>query len=162
MAGYSGTPLLNKIGIKPGHAVLLVDAPRDFASTLVDLPERAMLMTKVAHFDVAIVFVVAETALGEQIRQLRPFMEQDGMIWAAWPKKASGVASDLNENRVRDLGLAAGLVDVKVCAIDDTWSGLKFVIRVADRKKTTPAKKLAVGANGGAKRATKANKAAAK
>jgi hypothetical protein len=162
MAGYSGTPLVNKIGIKPGHALLLVNAPKGFASTLGHLPEGATLTTKNKEFGVAIVFVTETADLAAQIRQLRPFMEQNGMVWAAWPKKASGVQTDLNENRVRDLGLAAGLVDVKVCAIDNTWSGLKFVIRVADRVKTAPATKLVGAAQPARKRATKAKKAAAK
>lgn len=161
MAGYSGTPLVKKIGIKAGHRLLLVNAPRDFSSTLGDLPDGVTTCAKPKPFDVAIAFVTSAGAFGAQIRELHPFMAQDGMIWAAWPKKASGVPTDLSEDKVRDLGLAAGLVDVKVCAIDDTWSGLKFVIRVADRQKTEPAKKIAAGANGGVKRATKAKKAAA-
>jgi hypothetical protein len=162
MAGYSGTPLVKKIGIKTGHRVVFVDAPNDFAATLGELPPDTKLATKNKRFDVAIVFVTKSADLDARIRSLQPFLEQNGMIWAAWPKKASGVPTDLVEDKVRDLGLAAGLVDVKVCAIDDTWSGLKFVIRLADRQETEPAKKIAAGANGGAKRATKAKKAAAR
>lgn len=134
MAGYSGTPLVTKIGIKPGHRLLLVNAPKDFGSTLGQLPDGAKSVTKGKSFDVAVVFVTSAADLERRLDEIRPHMDQSGMIWAAWPKKASGVATDLSEDRVRNIGLVS-LVDVKVCAMDDTWSGLKFVIRVADRKK---------------------------
>ena len=141
MAGYSGTPLVNKIGIKPGHRLLLVNGPKNFASTLGELPSDNKLVSKDKAFDVAIVFATSAAELDKRLRETKRSMEQNGMVWVGWPKKTSGVATDLLENKVRDIGLAAGLVDIKVCAIDDTWSGLKFVIRVADRQKTTAAAK---------------------
>jgi hypothetical protein len=161
MAGYSGTPLVNKIGIKPDRRLLFVNAPKNFAATLGELPAGAKAVAKGKAFDVAVIFVSASSDLEAQIRAVRPFLEQNGMIWAAWPKKTSGVATDLVEDRVREIGLAAGLVDVKVCAIDDTWSGLKFVIRIADRAKTAPARNATTIATGAPKRSAKA-KAAAK
>ena len=134
MAGYSGTPLVNKIGIKPGHRLLFVNAPKDFASTLGELPASAKAVAIRRPFDAAIVFATTAADLERHLDEIRPHMDQAGMIWVAWPKKASGVATDLSEDRVRNIGLVS-LVDIKVCAIDDTWSGLKFVIRLADRKK---------------------------
>jgi len=135
MAGYSGTPLVKKIGVKPGHQVTFVNPPKGFDATLGELPENVKLAARGKAFDVAIVFVTAASELQKQFAAVQPNMHQDGMVWAAWPKKTSGVMTDLVEDRVRELGLAAGLVDVKVCAIDNTWSGLKFVIRLADRQK---------------------------
>jgi hypothetical protein len=142
MAGYSGTPLAKKIGIKAGHRVLLVGAPKDFPLSLGALPNTATIISRGA-FDVAIVFVLSAADLELRFARLQSSMAEDGMIWAAWPKKASGVVTDLAENKVRDIGLTAGLVDIKVCAIDDTWSGLKFVIRVADRRNTAAKTKKA-------------------
>jgi hypothetical protein len=139
MAGYSGTPLVKKIGIKPGHRLLFVNAPKDFAATLGELPEGAGTVTKGRPFDVGIVFVKSAADLQQRVSEVQSQMSQDGMLWAAWPKKTSGVTTDLVEDKVRDFGLATGLVDVKVCAIDETWSGLKFVIRLADRVKTPKA-----------------------
>src|SRR4051794_343419 len=139
MAGYSGTPLLKKIGIKAGHRVLFVNPSKDFANAVGELPENAKTVAQGKPFDVGVVFVTSKADLEKNLRALHRAMEQNGMIWAAWPKKTSGVETDLVENKVRDIGLAAGLVDVKVCAIDDTWSGLKFVIRLADRQKSSKA-----------------------
>jgi hypothetical protein len=139
MAGYSGTPLLKKIGIKTDHRVLLINAPKGFANTLGELPENAKSVAQGKPFDVGIVFVTSKADLEKNLRAFHGAMEQNGMIWAAWPKKTSGVVTDLVEDKIREIGLAAGLVDVKVCAIDDTWSGLKFVIRLADRQKSPKA-----------------------
>jgi hypothetical protein len=136
MAGYSGTPLVKKIGIKPGQRLLFVNAPKDFAATLGELPERAATVSKGKPFDVGVVFVKSAAELQQRLSEVQPHMAQDGMLWAAWPKKTSGVPTDLVEGTVQKIGLATGLVDVKVCAIDDTWSGLKFVIRLADRVKS--------------------------
>jgi hypothetical protein len=136
MAGYSGTPLLKKIGIKAGHRVLFVNPPKDFAKTVGELPDKAKTVAQGKPFDVGIVFVTSKADLEKNLRALHRAMEQNGMIWAAWPKKTSGVVTDLVEDKIREIGLAAGLVDVKVCAIDEIWSGLKFVIRLADRQKS--------------------------
>lgn len=127
MAGYSSTPLERKLGIKPEHVVLLDNAPIDFdldAPTTRRLPRR---------LDISLTFHTRAATLTKQLPQLIERTEQAGMIWVCWPKKAAKVATDLDENVVRQIGLDAGVVDVKVCAIDETWSGLKFVRRLADR-----------------------------
>ena len=138
MAGYSGTPLAQKLGIKPGSRVLVTDAPRGFEKTLVGLPPDAKLETSAARgakYDVMVVFITTHKALISQLAAMMPRMQPACGLWFAWPKKASGVATDVTENTVRAAALAAGLVDNKVCAIDETWSGLRVVIRVKDRPK---------------------------
>lgn len=136
MAGYSGTPLPKKLGIKPGARLALVQAPEDFDITLGELPE-AVTKHKTARgpLDVIVYFTTSAADLARRFEALASTLDPAGGLWIAWPKKASGVPTDLNENVIRDIGLAAGLVDNKVCAIDDTWSGLRFVIRVANRKR---------------------------
>jgi hypothetical protein len=136
MAGYSGTPLPKKLGIKPGARLAFIHAPEDFDVTLGELPE-AVTRRKTARgpLDVVVYFTTSEADLTRRFEALAATLEPAGGLWIAWPKKASGVPTDLTENVIRDIGLAAGLVDNKVCAIDDTWSGLRFVIRVADRKR---------------------------
>lgn len=136
MAGYSGTPLPQKIGIKPGHRVSLLNAPADFPSALVTRAGEVQYVAASAMaVDVVVVFEKSRKALEEQLPRLMSRIVTDGMIWVAWPKKASGVKTDLNENLVRDIALPLGLVDIKVCAIDETWSGLKLVIRKEHRRK---------------------------
>jgi len=130
--GYSGTPLVKKLGIKPGSRVQFVSAPKDFRELVGPLPEGARPHSD-GTLDFAIVFVKKMADLVGRFPALRERLESNGMLWVAWPKRASGVGTDLNEGAVRDYGLEAGLVDVKVCAIDDTWSGLKFVRRLKDR-----------------------------
>lgn len=130
--GYSGTPLVQKLGIKPGARVQFVAAPPQLPDLLGPLPDGAAVASR-GKLDFAIVFTTKLSDLMRQFPKLRDRLESNGMLWVSWPKKSSGVVTDLNENVVRDYGLANGLVDVKVCAIDDTWSGLKFVRRVADR-----------------------------
>ncbi|MBI1851619.1 MAG: DUF3052 domain-containing protein [Planctomycetes bacterium] len=137
-AGYSGTPLPKKLGIKPGHRVLLVNAPAEFRTTLGELPQDVALVdsgTAKAPFDVIIFFTKSAANLEKRFAALAAKLTPAGGLWISWPKKASGVATDLTDNVVREMGLAGGLVDVKVCAVDDTWSGLRFVIRVKDRPK---------------------------
>jgi len=143
MAGYSGTPLVKKIGIKPNHRLLLVNAPKDFSKTLGELPENVRTVAKGKTFDVAIVFVTSAADLEKHLAATDTVMEQNGMVWIGWPKKSSGVATDLVEDKIRAMALASGLVDVKVCAIDDTWSGLKLVIRLSDRAKPLKNKQAA-------------------
>ena len=134
MAGYSGTPLLQKIGIKPGHRLLLRNHPPSFVKDLGKLPEGAEKMETLAgKADVVVYFTEKRATLEKDFPVLAGKLPPNGMLWIAWPKKASGRATDLTENTVREVGLACGLVDVKVCAIDETWSGLKFVIRLKDR-----------------------------
>jgi hypothetical protein len=134
MAGYSGTPLLQKLGIKAGHRVSAINAPTDFEKMLGALPEGAAFVgTAAKNVDVIVAFYKSLANFEKQLPSLSNRIKVDGMIWIGWPKKASGVATDLNENHVRDAALAIGLVDIKVCAIDDTWSGLKLVIRKENR-----------------------------
>lgn len=136
MAGYSGTPLVAKLGIKPGHRLVLRDAPADFLATLGPLPAQVSVTPAPdddARADLVLVFATEAAALARAFGELKPVLESNGALWAAWPKKAAKVPTDLVEDAVRRIGLDAGLVDVKVCAIDEVWSGLKFVYRVADR-----------------------------
>ena len=132
--GYSGTPLIQKLGIKPGHRLAFVRAPEDFAATLGPLPATARLLHGPATaLDVIVLFSTTQRDLETRFAALTKRLEPAGALWIAWPKKASGVRTDLHGNVVRDIGLAGGLVDVKVCAIDAVWSGLKFVRRLRDR-----------------------------
>ena len=127
MAGYSGTPLERKLGIKPDQVVFLDHAPQDF-----DL-EAPSTRRMPARLDISLTFHTGRTTLEKRLPQLIERTEQAGMIWVCWPKKAAKVPTDLDDSSVREIGLATGWVDVKVCAIDETWSGLKFVRRLADR-----------------------------
>jgi hypothetical protein len=134
MAGYSGTPLIQKIGIKPGHRVLLRNHPASFVKDLGKFPEGAQSSDRLSgKANVVIYFTERLAELEKDFLRLSATLVPDGMLWIGWPKKSSGRPTDLTEDVVRRVGLACGLVDVKVCAIDDTWSGLKFVIRVKDR-----------------------------
>ena len=136
MAGYSGTPLPKKLGIKENQRIALLNAPKNFLPELGELPEGASIVTRVtAPLDLALLFVDRESVLQKQFAQLAKKLSPNGMIWIAWPKKSSGVTTDLIFDRVQRIGLDSGLVDVKICAINETWSGLKFVIRLKDRKK---------------------------
>ena len=134
MAGYSGTPLFKKLGIKSGFDVAFVNAPEGFVDHL-ELPADVRLrsISKSRELDLLLVFAKRQTVLADAFARHAEKIKANGMFWVSWPKKTSGVATDLTENVVRDIGLAAGLVDVKVCAVDDVWSGLKFVYRVRDR-----------------------------
>lgn len=135
MAGYSGTPLAKKLGIREGSRVAVLSAPQGFEKTL-DLPNGVQLKRDArGKHDVMVFFVTRESELTKRFASLARALEPDGGLWIAWPKKSSGVATDLSENPIRDIGLSNGLVDNKVVAIDDTWSGLRFVYRVADRPK---------------------------
>jgi hypothetical protein len=134
MAGYSGTPLVTKLGIKEGARVAFVHAPEDFHATLGELPAGVKLVkTTAKSLDLIVFFVLSERMLAREFAKLAERLTTNGMIWIAWPKKSSGVATDLTFDRVQRIGLDDGLVDVKICAIDETWSGLKFVYRLKDR-----------------------------
>ncbi len=134
MPGYSGTPLPKKLGIKPGFRVRLADAPADVRKELRDALAECAAVNDAATLDFAILFSKSREDLAEQFSLTAKALAPAGMLWVSWPKKSSGVTSDLDENQVRAIGLAAGLVDVKVCAVTEIWSGLKFVRRVKDRK----------------------------
>ena len=136
MAGYSGTPLPKKLGIKEGHALCLLGAPDGFAETLGELPpgvhEEALAG---APLDVIVFFTKEARELEAQFARLKAALDFAGGLWIARPKKASGVKTDVHDGFVREYGLSQGLVDNKVCAIDETWSGLRFVYRREDRPK---------------------------
>ena len=135
MVGYSGTPLPKKLGIKEGALVGLIDAPGEFESTLGAVPAGACVSRETlseAACDVVVLFVTLESALVRHLETAPKLLTKSGALWIAWPKKASKRPTDLSDGVVRDLGLATGLVDNKVCAIDDVWSGLRFVKRLAD------------------------------
>ena len=132
-SGYSGTPLANKLGVTPGAAVLLDGAPADFS--LGEVPTGARISRRIGPgpYDVIILFCPDQARLAQRWPRLHPLTTPAGALWVAWPKRSSGVATDLTENVVREYALAHGRVDVKVCAVDDVWSGLKHVVRLAER-----------------------------
>ncbi len=136
--GYSGTPLVRKLGIKPDATVALVNAPPGFDDVLGELPHGVTVRRRLrGPADVIVSFHVDRARLERRLPALRAALTDAGGLWLAWPKRAAGVATDLGEHAVRELGLAAGLVDNKVCAIDATWSGLRFVYRLVDRPGAT-------------------------
>ena len=149
-AGYSGTPLARKLGIKKGHRVLALRPPPDYLDLLEGLPEGVSIRvaetpavesrsagrsSTVDPYDLIHVFALEKESLAQVLPDLKRLIVPNGAIWASWPKKASSVPTDLSGNVVRGLALENGLVDVKVCAVDRTWSGLKLVIPVKDRPK---------------------------
>lgn len=134
MAGYSGTPLARKLGIKPGHRVGLIGAPADFGDELEPLPDGVRLVRRAGgRFDVVLLFCDRSRVLEGRFAKLADAIYPDGGLWIAWPKKSSGAATDLDFTAVQHHGLAQGLVDNKVCAVDEVWSGLRFVYRREDR-----------------------------
>ncbi|HEX6058035.1 MAG TPA: DUF3052 domain-containing protein [Gemmatimonadaceae bacterium] len=134
MAGYSGTPLAKKLGIAEGGRVSLVGAPTGFEALLDPLPGGVRFgSSRTAPVDLVLLFVDSAAVLEQRFGCEADRLDRAGMLWIAWPKKASKRPTDLTEDVVRRIGLDAGLVDVKVCAIDDVWSGLKFVRRLRDR-----------------------------
>ena len=140
VAGYSGTPLPKKLGLKPGARFVLAGAPAAWngawPKAYGELPEGVAVTAKLPRArsaDVVLSFHIAAKALAARLPALAGAITPDGAVWISWPKKAAKVATDVTEDVVRDLALAAGLVDVKVCAIDDVWSGLKLVYRTKDR-----------------------------
>jgi hypothetical protein len=135
MAGYSGTPLVKKLGIKPGHAVLLLGAPAGFEQSLDGLPVGVKATTRPGKgpYDVILFFTKERARLASELGKLRKAMAPACGLWICWPKKASKVATDMTEDVVREIALPTGLVDNKVCAVDEVWSGLRLVIRVGNR-----------------------------
>jgi hypothetical protein len=137
MAGYSGTPLPKKLGIKEGHRIALLNPPEGFAGTLGTLPDAVRPQVGLegkSPLDVVVLFVTRRANLLRQLPSIRRRMAPAAGLWVAWPKKASGVATDVTEDVVRAIALPTGLVDNKVCAIDETWSGLRLVIRLENRR----------------------------
>jgi len=136
VAGYSGTALTQKLGIKPGARVALVRAPQGFEGALEPMPDGARLRHQArGQHDVVLFFATRLAELERRFDTLARATCYAGGLWIAWPKRTAGVATDLRESIVREVGLAHGLVDNKVCAVDDTWSGLRFVYRLGDRPK---------------------------
>jgi len=129
MAGYSGKPVVQKLGIKPGFCIFVDGAPSAYGNIVGKLPAGVTVKAGLKPpLHMVHVFVVQAAGLAGKLRRYRAAIVPDGMIWVSWPKKSSGVATDLTETVVRDTALPLGLVDIKVCAVDDIWSGLKFVI----------------------------------
>jgi hypothetical protein len=134
-AGYSGKPLAQKLGIKSGFRMAVVNAPEHYDQILTGLPENvAMTQQLDGPLDLVHFFTTERRELADRFLALKQAIAQNGMLWISWPKGASKIKTDLNENVIREIGLQNGLVDVKVAAIDETWSGLKFVYRTEDRK----------------------------
>ena len=134
MAGYSGTPLARKLGIKEGARVALLGAPGGFEAELEPLPDGVRTTRRASTgLDVALLFVTRRRELEARFAQVARHLQPGGGLWVAWPKRASGVATDLTEPVVMEVGLNHGLVDNKVCAVTEVWSGLRFVVRLADR-----------------------------
>jgi hypothetical protein len=130
MAGYSGTPLSAKLGIKAGSSVLAVNAPANYESLLAPMPTDVKFVRKLSpSVDLIHLFIKSAAEMDAKLRVWRHAMRPDGMIWISWPKKASKVPTDITEDVIREIALPLGLVDVKVCAVDETWSGLKLVVR---------------------------------
>jgi hypothetical protein len=136
MPGYSGTPLPKKLGIKDGYRVALIGMPAGVRTELRDALAKCRVAKAAAGpLDFISLFSKSRAELERDMTRAAEALAPTGMLWISWPKKSSGVATDLTENIIRETGLALGLVDVKVCAVTDVWSGLKFVIPVKDRAK---------------------------
>jgi hypothetical protein len=134
MAGYSGTPLPKKLGLKPQFRIAFFQLPGDVKIELKKaLSDCLLIKDGPEQLDFAMIFVKSQADMKEQFPRFARRLAPAGMLWVSWPKKASGIVTDLNENDVMKIGLTSGLVDVKVCAVNEVWSGLKFVIRVKDR-----------------------------
>jgi len=134
MAGYSKTPLAQKLGIKPGTKVAALDAPAGYRKLLAPLPANVSFTDKApAGAGFVHLFVTERRVLEKELKRLRKVLDDAGVLWISWPKKASGVASDITEDVIREVCLPLGLVDIKVCAVDETWSGLKLMIRREER-----------------------------
>ena len=133
MAGYSGTPLLKKLGIKSGSKVVVVNEPSSYWEWLAPLPEGVDVKAHKHEVDFVHLFVTEKKIFEREFLKYKKLMKKEGMLWVSWPKKASKVVTDLDETIIRDFGLKNGLVDVKVCAVDEIWSGLKFMVRLKDR-----------------------------
>jgi hypothetical protein len=132
---YPGTPLVKKLGIKDGYTIRLINQPAHYFDLFTDMPANISLVTgKRSKKNFIHYFTKEAKELAKDIKGLKDEIVPDGMIWISWPKKASKISTDVTEDAIRRLALANGLVDIKVCAIDDIWSGLKLVIPVKDRK----------------------------
>ncbi len=139
-AGYSGTPLARKLGIREGERIVTIDQPDDYVRLVAPLPDGAVILTRMpASVSFVHLFAARRADLAKQLGRLRGKLEPDGTLWVSWPKRASGVETDITEDIIRAEALPLGFVDVKVCAVDATWSGLKLVIRKELRAKPAAA-----------------------
>ena len=135
MAGYSGTPLTQKLGIKPSTIVVAIDAPENYRKLLAPIPSGVNFATRpVGNSKFIHLFAKERRVLAEHLQQLRRKIADDAVLWVSWPKKSSGVPTDITEDVIRSVALPLGFVDIKVCAVDETWSGLKLMIRRENRK----------------------------
>lgn len=136
MPGYSGTPLAQKLGLKDGSRLCTVAAPAHYEDLLAPLPDGVTISSRLTgKTDIIHIFAMQKSKLAAALQKSLANMRDDAVIWVSWPKKAAKVETDITEDVVRDVALPMGMVDVKVCAVDETWSGLKLVVRVANRKK---------------------------
>jgi len=135
MAGYSSTPLRNKLGIKPGYKLFIIHSPDSYWDWLAPLPEGIEIVKKAGTGGVDFIhgFYRERKTFEKEFPAYKKCLVKNGILWISWPKKSSNVITDLDENKIREYGLKNGLVDVKVCAVDEVWSGLKFVFRAKDR-----------------------------
>lgn len=134
MAGYSDTPLVKKLGLKAGHTMIVKNPPMEYFDLLSPMPVNVKVRSRwSSQTDFIHIFCMSQKEFFELFQKSKQNLKKDGLIWVSWPKKASKIETDLDENIIRNFGLRTGLVDVKVCAVDDTWSGLKFVYRTKDR-----------------------------
>lgn len=135
MVGYSGTPLAKKLGIKEGFRLYFKGAPKNYDELLQPLPENLIFLRRLSNeIDMVHIFSKSRSELEKHLKVYLTRIKQNGMIWVSWPKKTSKVKTDITEDVVRDIALPMGLVDIKVCAVDEVWSGLKLVIRKENRK----------------------------
>jgi len=133
--GYSGTPLVKKLGIKAGMKLLMINAPKDYRLWLGDLPKDAVMVTRTSNpVDAAHVFATESAFLNVTLSKLRYELKQNGFVWVSWPKKSSKIPTNITDDVIRDIALPLGFVDVKVCAVSGVWSGLKLVIRISERQ----------------------------
>jgi hypothetical protein len=135
MAGYSGTPLAQKLGIKAGQRVVMINAPANYSKLLAPLPEAVVFIQKAtAGAGFVHLFISECKVLEKELKRLRKLIADTGILWVSWPKKSSGVATDVTEDVIREVALPLGFVDVKVCAVDEIWSGLKLMVRRENRR----------------------------
>lgn len=138
MAGYSQKSLSNKLGIKSGQIISFINAPEEYGHQLFPIPDGCSIFDTLADpADFIQFFTKSKTELEKDFPELKKYLKSNGSLWISWPKKAAKVATDIDENVIREIGLANGLVDIKVIAIDETWSALKFVYRTKDRPTTS-------------------------
>lgn len=135
MAGYSGTPLPQKLGIKPGLMVVTINAPANYRRLLGQLPDHVNFSNRVTANSMFVhLFTSKRNELQRRLSILRNKLSDNGAVWVSWPKKSSGISTDVTEDVIREIALPLGFVDIKVCAVDETWSGLKLMIRRENRK----------------------------